>query len=126
MVYQFQSDKIETYNKNMLIEIQFRTKLQHIWATAVEMMGIYTKTNLKSSIGNKDILRFFTLISSLFAIKENMPVCPNTSEWADELIREIMEIDKNSNIIMKLKAINQAVQITEYNKNFNLKMVITY
>lgn len=55
-----------------------------------------------------------------------MPVCPNTSEWADELIREIMEIDKNSNIIMKLKAINQAVQITEYNKNFNLKMVITY
>ena len=121
MVYQFQSDKIETYNKNMLIEIQFRTKLQHIWATAVEMMGIYTKTNLKSSIGNKDILRFFTLISSLFAIKENMPVCPNTSEWADELIREIMEIDKNSNIIMKLKAINQAVQITEYNKNFNLK-----
>ena len=49
-------------------------------------------------------------------IKENMPVCPNTSEWADELIREIMEIDKNSNIIMKLKAINQAVQITEYNK----------
>lgn len=121
MVYQFQSDKIETYNKNMLIEIQFRTKLQHIWATAVEMMGIYTNTNLKSSIGNKDILRFFTLISSLFAIKENMPVCPNTSEWADELIREIMEIDKNSNIIMKLKAINQAVQITEYNKNFNLK-----
>lgn len=121
MVYQFQSDKIETYNKNMLIEIQFRTKLQHIWATAVEMMGIYTKTNLKSSIGNKDILRFFTLISSLFAIKENMPVCPNTSEWADELIRKIMEIDKNSNIIMKLKAINQAVQITEYNKNFNLK-----
>lgn len=52
MVYQFQSDKIETYNKNMLIEIQFRTKLQHIWATAVEMMGIYTKTNLKSSIVN--------------------------------------------------------------------------
>jgi len=49
MVYQFHSDKKETYNKNMLIEIQFRTKLQHIWATAVEMMGIYTKSNLKSS-----------------------------------------------------------------------------
>lgn len=30
MVYQFQSDKKETYNKNMFIEIQFRTKLQHI------------------------------------------------------------------------------------------------
>lgn len=58
MVYQFHSDKKETYNKNMLIEIQFRTKLQHIWATAVEMMGIYTKSNLKSNQGNKEILRF--------------------------------------------------------------------
>ena len=105
----------------VLIEIQFRTKLQHIWATAVEMMGIYTKSNLKSSQGDQDILRFFTLVSSLFAIKENMPVCPDTSDWADELISEIMQIEKRSNIIMKLKAINQAVQTTEYNENFYLK-----
>lgn len=121
VVYQFQSDKKDTYNKNMLIEIQFRTKLQHIWATAVEMMGIYTKSNLKSSQGNEDILRFFTLVSSLFAIKEEMPVCPNTSDWADELIDEIMEIDKRSNIIIKLKAINQAIQSTEKIKKTNLK-----
>lgn len=120
MIYQFQNDEYQIYNKNMLIEIQFRTRLQHIWATAVEMMGIYTKSNLKSSQGNEDILRFFTLVSSLFAIKENMPVCPNTSGWADELISEIMQIDQDSNIIMKLKAINQAVQTTEYNKNFYL------
>lgn len=121
MVYQFQSDKKDTFNKNMLIEIQFRTKLQHIWATAVEMMGIYTKCNLKSSQGDKYTLRFFTLVSSLFAIRENMPVCPNTSGWADELINEIIQIDQNSNIIMKLKAINQAIQTTEYNENFYLK-----
>lgn len=121
MVYQFHSDKINTYNKNMLIEIQFRTKLQHIWATAVEMMGIYTKSNLKSSQGDQDTLRFFTLVSSFFALKEDMPVCPDTSGCADELISEIMQIEKRSNIIMKLKAINQAVQITEYNENFYLK-----
>lgn len=121
MVYQFHSDKKETYNRNMLIEIQFRTKLQHIWATAVEMMGIYTNSNLKSSQGDQDTLRFFILVSSLFAIRENMPVCPNTSSFADELINEIIQIDQNSNIIMKLKAINQAIQTTEYNENFYLK-----
>ena len=64
MVYQFHSESKDTYNKNMFIEIQFRTKLQHMWATAVEMMGIYTKSNLKSSQGDYDILRFFTLVSS--------------------------------------------------------------
>lgn len=121
MVYQFHSDDKDTYNKNIMIEIQFRTQLQHIWATAVEMMGLYTKNNLKSSQGNQDILRFFALVSSLFAIKEDMPVCPNTSGWADELINEIIQIDKKNNIIMKLKAINQAAQITEYNENFYLK-----
>ena len=68
MVYQFHSDKKETYNKNMFIEIQLRTKLQHIWATAVEMMGIYTHSNLKSSQGDEDILRFFTVVSSIFSI----------------------------------------------------------
>lgn len=120
LIYQFQSDNSNTYNQKMLIEIQFRTRLQHIWATAVEMMGIYTKSNLKSSQGDKDILRFFTLVSSLFAIMEDMPVCPNTSDWADELISEIMHLDQNSNIIMKLQAINQAVQTTEYNENFYL------
>ena len=80
MVYQFRSDKKETYNKNMLIEIQFRTKLQHIWATAVEMMGIYTKSQLKASSGDKDILRFFALVSSVFAKMENMPISPNTND----------------------------------------------
>lgn len=109
MVYQYHSDRQETYNKNMLIEIQFRTKLQHIWATAVEMMGIYTKSNLKSSQGNENILRFFTLVSSLFALKESMPVCPNTSIWADELINEIQHINNQEQILDKLLAINTAI-----------------
>ena len=30
MVYQFYSDDNDTYNKNMLIEIQFRTQLQYV------------------------------------------------------------------------------------------------
>ena len=102
MVYQFHSESKDTYNKNMFIEIQFRTKLQHMWATAVEMMGIYTKSNLKSSQGDYDILRFFTLVSSLFAIEEKMPICPNTSKWADELISEIKYLDKKNNIISTL------------------------
>lgn len=112
MVYQFQSDKKETYNKNMLIEIQFRTKLQHIWATAVEMMGIYMKSNLKSSKGDKDILRFFTLVSSVFAKMENMPVCPNTDDDYDILISEIKYIDKKLNLVSRLSALSVAINHT--------------
>lgn len=113
MVYLFHSDSKETYNKNMFIEIQFRTKLQHIWATAVEMMGIFTKSNLKSSQGNEGILRFFTLVSSIFALQENMPVCPNTSDWVDELISEIKQLDNKHHIISTLSGINVAINHTE-------------
>lgn len=117
MVYQFHSDRKETYNKNMLIEIQFRTKIQHTWATAVEMMGIYTKNNLKSSQGNEDILRFFTLVSSILALKEGTPVCPNTSESADELIKEIKSLDSKHNIVSTLSGLNVAIDFDEKNEN---------
>lgn len=130
MVYKFYSDRKDTYNKNMLIEIQFRTKLQHIWATAVEMMGIYTKSNLKASKGNEDILRFFTLVSSIFAIQEEMPVCPNTSKWADELITEIELLDKKHNILSTLSAINVTINHTSSlkmtGKNLYYLLILNY
>lgn len=121
MVYQFHSDKKETYNKNMLIEIQFRTKLQHIWATAVEMMGIYTKSNLKSSIGDKDILRFFILVSSVFAKMENIPICPNTVDDYDALITEIRQIDTKLNLVSRLSALSVAINRTNTNKTMKGK-----
>lgn len=127
MVYQFHSESKDTYNKNMFIEIQFRTKLQHMWATAVEMMGIYTKSNLKSSQGDYDILRFFTLVSSLFAIQEKMPICPNTSDWADELISEIKYLDNKNNIISTLSGLNVSINYAsnKYNqKDKNLYYII--
>lgn len=129
MVYQFQSDKKNTYNKNMLIEIQFRTKLQHIWATAVEMMGIYTKSNLKSSQGNTDILRFFALASSIFAIRENMPICPNTPNNIYKLVNELKVLDNKYHIIPTLNGLKIVIDHTDKkinNKNIYYMIVLDY
>lgn len=115
MVYQFHSDTKDTYNKNMFIEIQFRTRLQHIWATALETMGVYTKTALKASVGDKDILRFFVLISSIFAIIEDTPVCPNTSNNYNELVEEVKELDDKLNITARLGAISVAIKYANEN-----------
>lgn len=112
MVYQYHSDKTDTYNHNMLIEIQVRTKLQHIWATAVEIMGIYTKTALKAGQGDESIKRFFILVSSIFAIQENTPVCPNTYDNYVELVAEIKQLNKEHNILQRLEAISAAISYT--------------
>jgi ppGpp synthetase/RelA/SpoT-type nucleotidyltranferase len=48
LIYRYFSDKIDTYN-TLKIEMQIRSQYQHAWATAVEIVGTFTKQALKSS-----------------------------------------------------------------------------
>ncbi len=113
LVFRFNSDTKETYNRNMLVELQFRTHLQHVWATAVETIGLFTKQALKAGQGDEEIKRFFVLISSLFAIKENSSVVPDTLSEVDELILEIEQINDEHHFLDMLKAIRVAVDHEE-------------
>lgn len=106
MICKFNSEDKPVYNKNMLIEIQVRTKMQHMWATAVEMMGLFTKSNLKSSQGDEDILRFFVVVSSIFAIYEKTPICPETSENLMELLEELDRLNSKHRILTTLGGLN--------------------
>lgn len=117
VVYEYKSDVNDTYNKNMMIEIQFRTHLQHVWATAVETMGLFTKQAIKSGQGSDDVKRFFALVSSLFAIKENCPLVPGTPTDIDKIVSEIEEINSRCNYIDMLSAIRVAVDDQD-NKHF--------
>jgi len=58
---------------NLFLEIQLRSQLQHIWATGVEVFGTLQNSSFKSGQGNRKWLDFFSLLSSVFAIKENKP-----------------------------------------------------
>lgn len=112
-VYEFHSDKKEEYNNHMLIEIQYRTHLQHVWATAVETMGLFTKQALKAGQGDTDVKRFFALVSSLFAKIENQPTVPYTSSDYSELINEIRYLDKKHNYLSLLSGISVAINHQE-------------
>lgn len=58
---------------NLFIEIQLRSQLQHIWATGVEVFGTLQNSSFKSGQGSRKWLDFFSVLSSLFALKENRP-----------------------------------------------------
>jgi len=107
-------------NDSLLVEIQFRTYLQHLWATALETMSIYMGTNLKSGIGKEDILRFFVLVSSLFALKEGTPVCLDTSNNPKELIAEIRELDNQFHILEKLSTMSAKFNPSNESKGYYL------
>lgn len=93
----------------MLIELQFRTHLQHIWATALESIGLFTNQALKAGQGNEEILRFFVVVSSLFAIKEGCPVVPGTVNDETELVSEIESLNDQHHILDMLKAIRAVI-----------------
>ena len=107
IIYRFLSENKDT--DGMKVELQLRTKLQHNWAMAVETAGLITKTPLKSSQGADEWLEFFKVVSSLFAIKEKMPIL---SEHIDdgydmkELMKLFYNLNKDYNLADTLKALD--------------------
>lgn len=111
------NSKISKYN-GLLLELQIRTKLQHNWATAVETAGILTKTSLKSSQGPDEWLDFFKIVSSLFAIKEGLPVLQEHADRTMEsLMVECYEFTNKQNIITILRGLRISARQIEIDQN---------
>lgn len=112
MIYKYFSDKgaPAVYN-GLSIEIQMRTRLQHAWATAVETVGTFLRQALKSSQGEAEWLRFFSLMGSVFALREGSPPVPDTPTNATVLRSEIKHISGLLNVQYALAAYQQAIQV---------------
>ncbi|NYT27955.1 MAG: RelA/SpoT domain-containing protein [Candidatus Thiodubiliella endoseptemdiera] len=72
MVYKYNRN-IEL-EKQCRLEIQIRTKLQHYWATAVEVLGTCLNQPLKQSLGDDKYLDIFKNISKLFVSLEEKDI----------------------------------------------------
>jgi putative GTP pyrophosphokinase len=90
----------EQYDK-LRVEVQIRTKIQHLWATAVEVATFYTQDNLKSSLGNKEWLNFFKLVADVFSSIE-------MNQVIDDKNKEILKILYNQ---LKVKNILSGVSL---------------
>lgn len=56
------------------IEIQVRTRIQHYWATAVEIVDLFTGQALKSNQGEPEWKDFFASVSRQFALMEGVHI----------------------------------------------------
>lgn len=54
------------------IEIQLRTKLQHYWATALEIVDLFTGQALKSNQGDENWKKFFFHVGQQFSVMESI------------------------------------------------------
>lgn len=114
LIYRYKSDKEGKKDYNgLLVEVQIRSKLQHLWATAIETVDFFTRQAIKSNEGQKEWMDFFRLVSSAFAIMENTPLVPNTPNNEKELYLKIKEKEKELQVIKVMTGWAQAVQVFE-------------
>jgi Region found in RelA / SpoT proteins len=112
LVYRYFSDRKTDYN-TLKIEIQLRSQYQHAWATAVETVGAFVQQALKSSLGEQEWLRFFALMGSAIAARENTPLVPNTPENYADLVKEMRERATALDVANRMAAFGTALQVFE-------------
>ena len=111
LVYKYRSDKNTDYN-GLMIEVQIRTKLQHLWATAVEVLSLYTKSDMKSSRGDAGMLRYMELISALFSIAEGTPLGENVPQTQGGILAELKSLEGASALTV-LRTMRHAIKIKD-------------
>lgn len=114
LIYKYKSDKERKKDYNgLLVEVQIRSKLQHLWATAIETVDFFTRQAIKSNEGQKEWMNFFRLVSSAFAIMENTPLVPNTPSNEKDLYSQIKEKEKELQVIKVMRGWTRAVKVFE-------------
>jgi len=75
------------------IEIQLRTRLQHYWATALEIVDLFTGQALKSNQGDEQWETFFAEVSRQFSIMDKIHMF-KTLKPAKQFNRYSYEVDR--------------------------------
>jgi len=99
--------------KGFQIEVQLRTKLQHLWATTVEIVDIIEKETLKTNpqAADTDWKRLFFIMGEFLAVKDGSNSL--SKEESQNYIEELASLNKKLAAFQKLDAFNRAFQVDE-------------
>ncbi len=121
--YKARGEKNEPWN-GQRIEIQLRSQLQHAFATAVETVTTFTKEPLKFGAGPDEWRRFFLLMGSAFAIRENTPLIEGTPIDEGEMTSELRELTQTLNVRQRLRGWTNAIKQLRSRNTQNAKWLL--
>ncbi len=124
LVNKYNSKSVPEYN-GLQLELQIRTKLQHLWATSVETVETFSGHSLKSSKGPKELLDFLSLVSASFSLTEKQKIVPGYESFTIEEINKKISLEAEKlDIIKRLKAFGIAAEnITNDNKRGSYSII---
>jgi GTP pyrophosphokinase len=92
--------------KGLYVEIQYRTLVQHAWATAVEVVGILTENEPKFQRGDERYERMMALASEILARAHEASVSCFPTMTDDALVHEFVQLDEEVRLMDLLRSRN--------------------
>ncbi len=90
---------------NLLVEIQYRTRAQHAWATAVEISDLVDSERTKFEMNQSKRGKFFSIASEIIARNHEGITRAFLESSTSELQEELKLLEKELGILQKLSAL---------------------
>ena len=101
----------------LYVEIQYRTLVQHAWATAVELIGFVTHSQPKFQEGDKRYETAMALASEILARAFEKSIGPYPDLDDGEVIRRFVALDQELGLLRTLRGLNAADKAVTENRN---------
>lgn len=91
----------------LLVELQYRTRAQHAWATAVEISDLLDGERTKFELDVSERGRFFAIASEIIARRHENLQKAFLEKSTAELQFELQELERNMGILRRLELLKQ-------------------
>jgi hypothetical protein len=101
----------------LYVEIQYRTLIQHSWATAVEVIGFITESQPKFQQGDVRYEEAMALASEILARAFESSKGPFPDIADREIVKKFLALNEELNLLDTLRGLNAADQAVTDNRN---------
>lgn len=109
----------------LYVEIQYRTLVQHAWATAVEIIGYITESQPKFQKGDNRYEKAMALASEILSRAFENSTGPFPELTNSEIVRQFNLLDNELSLLQTLRGLNAADEAVSNKKNVILILSIS-
>lgn len=109
--------------KGLMVEIQYRTNIQHAWATAVEVIGFITESQPKFQAGDRRYESVMALAGEILAraFEDRTGPFPDLSK--EEVVRQFLDGNEELGLLNTLRGLNSSK--TDVSKKRNTILIFS-
>lgn len=115
-VYDVKSE-VGKHLAGLYVEIQYRTLVQHAWATAVEVIGFITESQPKFERGDKRYEIAMSFASEILARAHEGLKGPHPMLEDRDVVKRFLDLDKELSLLDMLRGLNAADKTVSQNRN---------